>query len=272
MLRSRSTFLLIGVLILFLSGCMLNYRNKTRSYLSEEELQEIEEIYNPPVEEEEPEHTRYLEDFWGPAIRVNGLTIDAREIEELHDYFLTYREESDLQLMREACMEWIATYAVLSQWPDVVHIAIERLVELRGRIDAGRDFGYLAVENSQEPGAEENAGDLGEIGQGQMAPIFEMHAFTEPVDMVSNPFPTIYGWHIIMVHSRDMDAPGGPTSHVSHIMTFHGLDPEHGELIRENYERWLNLAEVEVLAPPLAEVLPNYPLVEEDNIGELQAE
>jgi hypothetical protein len=273
MLRSRSTFLLIGLLILFISGCMINYRNKTRSYMSEEELQEIEDIYHPPVPEPEVVHEEFLAGFWGPALRVNGLTIDAREIEELYDYLLTYREESDEELMRMACLDWIATFAVISQWPDDMHLAVDRLVELKGRVDAGRDFGYLAVENSQEPGAAENAGDLGEIHRGEYAPLFEMHAFTDPIRMTSNPFPTIYGWHIMLVDSRNMDAPDGPEAHVSHIMIFHGLEPSNAELIRDNYERWTNLADIQVLAPSLGDILPEYPLVvEEENNGELQAE
>jgi parvulin-like peptidyl-prolyl isomerase len=165
-------------------------------------------------------------------------------------------------LLREAAFEWIRAYAVATHWKDKIPPAIDRLNQLRRQVLEGADFGYLIVENSMEPGADKSGGDLGTVGRGSLVPIFEMRAMTGPLNEVSEPFPTVFGWHILQVLSRDLSDPENPKFHVRHLLLVHGLDPANEDLIQQeqgaNVMRWTSLAQVVILADELKEVLPEY--------------
>jgi peptidyl-prolyl cis-trans isomerase C len=79
------------------------------------------------------------------------------------------------------------------------HILVNTLDEalaLKARIDEGSDFGDLARQHSKCPSGQ-NDGDLGEFGRGQMVPPFEIAAFGLPVDGLSLPVKTQFGFHLI---------------------------------------------------------------------------
>jgi peptidyl-prolyl cis-trans isomerase C len=73
----------------------------------------------------------------------------------------------------------------------------EQAQALKQQIDEGADFGDLARSNSKCPSASSN-GDLGEFGPGQMVPPFELAAFNTPVNSVSLPVKTQFGYHLIL--------------------------------------------------------------------------
>ncbi len=261
MLKSNYILPLIAMLMIFFLGCGIHSKHKTRSFMSEEELQAIDEIYNPPQEDEEEEEEieiePFLDDYHGPAFRVNGLDVDSGEVMELYEYAASLHEQDLTFVKRKVVSELISTYAVMSQWPDTIGTAIEKLDELREQVESGTDFGYLIVENSQEPGAEELAGDLKDIDRNMMALPFEMHTFTAPVGEIRGPFPTIFGWHLIEVMERD-DESANPRPHVRHLLLFHGLDPENGQEIREKVQQWTMMADVEIIAHEIKEIFPEF--------------
>lgn len=60
------------------------------------------------------------------------------------------------------------------------------------------DFAKLASQYSQDPGSSKNGGELPWIGTGNLVPDFEQVAFgLERDGQISEPFQTIYGWHIV---------------------------------------------------------------------------
>ncbi len=248
---------------MLLAGCGVQSKHKVRSFMNEEELAEIDEIYNPPVEEDDTENgdepreiEPFLVDVDGPVMRMNGVDIPAEPVIELYEYYASFRDDDFIVLKQEACREILQSYSSMSQWPDSIQPALERMAEIKAQAESGVPFVNLVVENSQEPGAQEGGGDLGRITRGMMVAPFEAVVFTAPIGEVYGPFPTIFGWHLVEIGSRDESDPDNPFAEVRHLLLFHGLDPENGQEIRNNLERWNNLADIEIVAEELNEVLP----------------
>jgi parvulin-like peptidyl-prolyl isomerase len=81
--------------------------------------------------------------------------------------------------------------------------AAENAQAAYARLQDGEDFAELAQELSDDTGSKEDGGDLGWFGQGSMVSEFETVAFSLPVEEISEPFTTTYGYHIVQVLERD---------------------------------------------------------------------
>jgi foldase protein PrsA len=68
----------------------------------------------------------------------------------------------------------------------------------------GEDFAKLAAEYSDDPGSGPNGGDLGWFGKGRMVKPFEDAAFSLPLNQVSEPIKSDFGYHLIEVLEKDM--------------------------------------------------------------------
>ena len=75
--------------------------------------------------------------------------------------------------------------------------------EARKRILAGEKFAKVAAELSEDPTSARSGGDLGFFTSGSMEPAFEKTAFSQPLNQVSEPVRTLYGWHLIETLERD---------------------------------------------------------------------
>jgi len=73
--------------------------------------------------------------------------------------------------------------------------------DLKARIEAGESFADLAKQYSSCPSGK-SGGDLGYFKKGQMVKPFEDAAFSLPVNKVSNPVKTQFGYHLIEVTDR----------------------------------------------------------------------
>lgn len=82
-------------------------------------------------------------------------------------------------------------------------------------INFGKSFDYMAKTYSQDPSAKDNNGDLGYFSVFEMVYPFESAAFNTPVNQVSKPIRTRFGYHIIIV--KDKIANLG-TKRCSHII------------------------------------------------------
>lgn len=80
--------------------------------------------------------------------------------------------------------------------------ARQRVEDARERILAGEDFGEVAKLVSDDPGSSNDGGDMGWTGPGTFVPEFEQVTNTIDVGVVSEPFRTRFGWHILEVLGR----------------------------------------------------------------------
>lgn len=89
--------------------------------------------------------------------------------------------------------------------------AIEKARELQQQIKAGKDFGKVAQENSEEPFTAKRGGDLGEVERGELGDAFDKVAFGLAPGELSDPVRTERGVELIfaesVIPSRQMSFP-----------------------------------------------------------------
>ncbi|MGE0484750.1 MAG: peptidylprolyl isomerase [Gammaproteobacteria bacterium] len=84
--------------------------------------------------------------------------------------------------------------------------ALNRLRQLKLRLDGGADFGNLAKTNSDDRGSALRGGDLGWVSQGEMVSEFEEVMTVMPIGEISQPFKSEFGFHILQVtETREYD-------------------------------------------------------------------
>lgn len=77
-----------------------------------------------------------------------------------------------------------------------------RISQVYKKIDNGEDFAELAKEYSDDPGSAVSGGDLGWVNPGDMVPAFERVMSEIEPGIVSKPFKSQFGWHILQVQER----------------------------------------------------------------------
>lgn len=80
--------------------------------------------------------------------------------------------------------------------------ALQMITEIREKLLAGADFGETAQAESDDRGSAENGGDLGVFRRGEMIEEFTDTSFTIPLNEVSAPIKTDYGYHLIVIRDR----------------------------------------------------------------------
>ncbi len=80
--------------------------------------------------------------------------------------------------------------------------AREKIKAIRQRIVAGDDFAAVAKAVSDDPGSRNDGGDLGWAAPGIYAPEFQAMAGTLELNVLSEPFQTRFGWHLMEVLGR----------------------------------------------------------------------
>ncbi len=80
--------------------------------------------------------------------------------------------------------------------------AKQRLEDARQRILGGEDFGEVAKLMSDDPGSANNGGEMGWTSPGEFVPEFEEVANKSEIGVISEPFRSRFGWHILEVLER----------------------------------------------------------------------
>jgi peptidyl-prolyl cis-trans isomerase SurA len=80
--------------------------------------------------------------------------------------------------------------------------AKQRLENAAEQIRSGEDFGELAKLLSDDPGSANDGGDMGWRSPGTFVPEFEAVAQNAEIGVISEPFQTRFGWHILEVLDR----------------------------------------------------------------------
>ena len=132
--------------------------------------------------------------------------------------YLTDTEVSD-QLLIEAYdrlkSEVSASHILIQADGNDTLLAYNKILDIRDRIVNGADFADLALKYSEDPSVSENKGYLGYFSAFYMVYPFETAAYTTPVESVSQPVRTRFGYHILKIHDK---RPSRGEVKVAHIM------------------------------------------------------
>ncbi|QQZ62659.1 peptidylprolyl isomerase [Paenibacillus sonchi] len=80
--------------------------------------------------------------------------------------------------------------------------ALKLAKEVKAKLDGGADFAATAKEYSDDTGSKENGGQIKDKALGGYVEEFKQAAQTLPLNTVSDPVKTTFGYHIIKVESR----------------------------------------------------------------------
>ncbi len=121
------------------------------------------------------------------------LVEDAGQVDEA-DAEQAYQDQL-YQFVPEACVK------------HVLLATEEEALAVKDRLESGEDFATVAQETSTDPSAAENGGDMGCSTLGQYVPEFASAAAAAKVGEVTDPVQSQFGFHVILVESREDPTP-----------------------------------------------------------------
>lgn len=122
--------------------------------------------------------------------------------DEVDAYYREHRDEFDRPAT--AFLSFVAVSRALDASDSAA--ALERAREIRAEIVAGAPFAEVARRESADPGSAQRGGELGTFGRGDMVPAFDEAAFTLPLNTISEPVLSDFGYHLIEVTARTADS------------------------------------------------------------------
>ncbi len=139
-----------------------------------------------------------------PGAAIPDSVIDVTD-DEIRAY---YREhQNDLSRPAMVHMSYIAVPRIITQADTA--LALDLAGTLRQEILDGAPFAEIARRESSDTVSGNQGGDLGEWTRGDMAQPFDSAAFTMPLNTVSQPVLTQFGYHIIEITRRSGDTAEG---------------------------------------------------------------
>ncbi len=158
----------------------------------------LEEYYGKSIieikEEMRPLMTEQLTAQRMQMAITDGVEVTPTEIQEFYNKI----PQDSLPLINtEVEIAQIVKYPEVSK--EAEDEAIDKLKELKERIENGSSFASMAILYSEDPGSNKNGGKYTGIKRGQFVKEFEAVAFNLKIMEVSDPFKTQYGYHIVQL-------------------------------------------------------------------------
>ncbi len=132
--------------------------------------------------------------------------------EEVRLYFNGLKEKNELpEFPAEIELAQIVVYAQPTQEENDRIFA--KLNQIKKEVEEGASFRLKAIINSDDPGVTQNGGKYPVTKQSNFIKEFKEMAFTLDVNEVSDPFKSIFGYHLMQLHEIK-----GDTRVASHIL------------------------------------------------------
>ena len=163
--------------------------------------QKLEQYYKKSIVEIKEEMFPFVKDQMIAQRMLGQITSDVEITPtEVRNFYRKIPEDSLPLINSEVEYAQIVKYPKAS--PEAVQATIDRLNELKQRVEDGSSFSTMAVLYSEDPGSAKNGGKYEGIKRGQFVKEFEAVAFNLKEGEISKPFKTEYGYHIVQLLKR----------------------------------------------------------------------
>lgn len=125
-------------------------------------------------------------------------------------------------------------------------------------LKAGKDFAAEAKQYSTDPGSRDKGGELGWFRKGAMVPAFDQYAFTAPLNQVSQPVKSPFGYHVIQVEERKPEQKATLASTHDQIQNMLRQQQE-APLLQPFYQQLQQGAKIEIHDPRFEGLFPTPP-------------
>ncbi|MFU8860732.1 MAG: peptidylprolyl isomerase [Cyclonatronaceae bacterium] len=142
------------------------------------------------------------------------------EMQSVYPYWMENKIKDELlhELMERSSEQIHASHILIrvdqDPTPGDTLNAWNKLMEARERFLAGEDFDELALEYSSSDRGRSMGGDIGFFSAGRTVKEFEDVAYNTPLNEVSMPFRTRFGYHMLYVKERRQKEPEKLFSHI----------------------------------------------------------
>lgn len=119
---------------------------------------------------------------------------------EVQEFYESIPRDSLPLINTEVELAQIVVYPTVDQ--EAEQAAIDELLSIKERIENGRSFSAMAIIKSEDPGSSRNGGLYEGIRRGQFVKEFEAVAFNMQPGEISEPFRTVYGYHIVLLEEK----------------------------------------------------------------------
>lgn len=133
--------------------------------------------------------------------------------EEVRLYFNGLKDKKELpEFPAEVQLAQIVMYAEPTQ--EETDKVLAKLSEIKKQVEEGSSFKLKAIINSDDPSVAQNGGNMGDLTKDSpFIKEFKEVAFSLDQGEISDPFKTIFGYHIVLLHKIK-----GKSREVSHIL------------------------------------------------------
>ncbi|HKU66259.1 MAG TPA: peptidylprolyl isomerase [Candidatus Baltobacteraceae bacterium] len=122
-------------------------------------------------------------------------------------------------------------------------------------LKAGKDFATEAKQYSTDPGSRDKGGELGFFRKGAMVQAFDAYAFSAPINKISEPIKSPFGYHIIQVEERKPEQKATLASTHDQIATMLRQQQE-SPLLQPFYQQLQQNAKISINDPRFEGIFP----------------
>jgi len=171
--------------------------------------------------------------------------------EEVRLYYNGLKDKNELpEFPAEVQLAQIVLYAEPTQ--EETDKVIAKLSEIKKQVEEGSSFKLKAIINSDDPSVAQNGGNMGDLTKDSpFIKEFKEVAFSLDQGAISEPFKTIFGYHIVYLHKIK-----GKSREVSHILMQPEISDEKLEETKYQLEKLKS--DVEQNRASFADVVKKY--------------
>ncbi|MHC4824435.1 MAG: peptidylprolyl isomerase [Planctomycetota bacterium] len=194
-----------------------------------------------------------------PLLRIDGVVISSAELNQMVRYYRTFRSGSDDLLLQDAVKALLPVKTMEAHFADQLPVMHQRIEMAREAVRTGTEFAAVVSEYSQDTEAPTEDGRY-TFGREVAVQPFDRISHSTGVDMLSESFLTVYGYHFLEVVGYERgDKPQDDKTTVRHVLVMFpelAARDQKGEEIRPWIKQLVKDAKIEVLEPGLKNLVP----------------